>query len=218
MIIKGTRIILFTAVTLLGLLSISRAATLFTFNGDCSGGANCFGSTYTLIIGDANDANSTTYTAALIIDTAGYNGGQAFIDAVDVKVVNSLISNTFALTLAPGGAANWQTTFNTGQAATDCGSGGGFFICARDPDPNDLAPVGGILEWDWTFSSNDSIAFGHIGASYNNAAGTVEGQNTSISNATGTPGGKIPEPSALILLGSGLLVVGGLVRKFRKKN
>jgi PEP-CTERM motif len=79
------------------------------------------------------------------------------------------------------------------------------------------------LEWDWTFSSNDSIAFGHIGASYNNAAGTVEGQNTSISNATGAPGGgapggKIPEPSALILLGSGLLALGGIVGKISKKN
>jgi hypothetical protein len=34
----------------------------------------------------------------------------------------------------------------------------------------------------------------------------------------GSQGGKIPEPSALMLLGSGLLVVGGVVRKFRKKN
>ena len=138
-----------------------------------------------------------------------------YIDAVDIKVVTSLISNTFALTLAPGGKDNWESFFNAGQAATDCGSGGGFFFCARDPNPNTVAAVGGTLEWDWTFSSLDAIAFGHIGASYNNETGTVNGQNTSISNATTTT---VPEASTLLLVGVGLVMLAGAARRFNKNK
>ncbi len=198
----------------------ANATLLVTFTGDCST-ATCFGSTYTLSIGDAGDAVSTTYDAKLKIDTTGYVapippfslGEQVYIDAVDIKVVTSLINNTFALTGAPGGASNWDSFFNNGQAATDCGSGGGFFFCARDPNTNTLAPVGGILEWDWTFSSIDAIAFGHIGASYNNETGTINGQNTSISNATTT---KVPEPGTILMLGAGLLIIAGVARRFTK--
>jgi hypothetical protein len=71
-----------------------------------------------------------------------------------------------------------------------------------------LAQVGGVLTWDWTFSSNDQISFGHIGASYNNEAGTLNGQNTSIKSAT------LPAPTTVLLLGAGLIVLSGVARKF----
>ena len=193
----------------LGAPNSAPATPLYNFNGDC-GSASCFGSTYTLVIGDANDPVSTTYTATLIINTAGYTGPGQFVDAVDFKVVNSLIGGGYALTDAPGGAANWLSYFNSGQAANDCGSGGGFKVCAKDPNPNNLAPVGGILEWGWTFNSSDQISFGHIGASYNNAAGTINGNNTSISSAA-TP---LDAPATFILLGGGLVLLSGVARKF----
>ena len=191
------------------------ANTLYTFLGDCST-ASCFGSTYTLVVGDANDLTNTTYTASLTIDTSGYNGPIAspvYIDAVDIKVVNSIINPPgVALTNAPGGASNWDIFFNEGQSATDCSAGGGFFICARDANPNNLAPVGGILSWLWTFSSNDAISFGHIGASYNNAAGTINGNNTSISGAV-----PLPEPPAFLLVGVGLLALVAVGRRYRSE-
>jgi hypothetical protein len=195
-----------SVLAVLGAPITTPAAPLYTFSGDCGGGANCFGSTYTLIIGDANDAQNTTYTAQLTINTANYNGPGQYIDSVDFKVVNGISS--FALTDAPGGAANWSSVFNSGQAATDCGSGGGFFVCARDPNPNNLAPVTlGIVTWDWTFSSTNPISFGHIGASYNNAAGTINGNNTSISYAT------LSTPTTILLLASGLIALAGLLAK-----
>jgi hypothetical protein len=202
----------------LGLLYAPRTAQatpLYTFIGDCST-ANCFGSTYTLIIGDAGDSTNTTYTARLIIDTTGYDNtvpAPAYIDAVDFKVVNSLINNnTFSLVDAPGGATNWESFFNNGQATNDCdSSGGGFKVCSKDPDSNTLAPVGDILKWDWTFSSADQISFGHIGASYNNYDGSINGQNTSIKYAS------LPGPTTGLLLGTGLIVLGGVARKFGPK-
>ena len=184
------------------------ATPLYNFVGDCGGSANCFGSTYKLIIGDAGDMVSTTYTATLIIDTSLYNNtvpNPAYIDAVDFKVVNNV--STSSLVNAPGGAANWDSYFNSKQAANDCGSGQGFFVCAKDPNPNNLAPVGGELTWDWTFSSSNPISFGHIGASYNNYLGTINGNNTSIS----TP---LDAPATFMLLGGGLVLLSGVAGKF----
>jgi hypothetical protein len=68
--------------------------------------------------------------------------------------------------------------------------------------------LGGILTWDWTFASTDPISFGHIGASYNNAAGTINGNNTSIGSA------KLPSPSTMFLLGAGLILLSWVMRKF----
>lgn len=211
---KRTTFSLIIAAVIIWSVPVS-ANTLYTFVGDCST-ASCFGSTYTLVVGDANDLTNTTYTASLTIDTSGYNGPIAspvFIDAVDIKVVNSIINPPgVALTNAPGGASNWDIVFNNGQAATDCSAGGGFFICARDPSTNNLAPVGGILNWLWTFSSNDAISFGHIGASYNNADGTTNGNNTSISSAVA-----VPEPPAFLLVGVGLLAIVAVGRRYRSE-
>ena len=123
----------------------------------------------------------------------------------------SIVVSSYALTDGPGGAGNWLSYFNSGQAANDCGSGGGSKVCAKDPNPNNLAPVGGILTWGWTFGSNDPISFGHIGASYNNAAGSMNGNNTSISATLDAPG-------TLILLGAGLVVLNGVARKFSPRK
>jgi len=210
---KRTTFSLIIAAVIIWSVPVS-ANTLYTFLGDCST-ASCFGSTYTLVIGDANDATNSTYTANLIIDTSAYSGipSPVYIDAVDIKVVNSIINPPgIVLTDAPGGASNWDIVFNNGQAATDCSAGGGFFICARDPNANNLAPVGGILNWLWTFSSNDAISFGHIGASYNNAAGTINGNNTSISGAV-----PLPEPPAFLLVGVGLLAIVAVGRRYRSE-
>lgn len=106
----------------------AHANLLFTFAGDCST-TTCFGSTYTLKIGDAGDAMSSTYDAQLLTDTT-------------------------------------------------------------------------------------PIAFGHIGASYNNEAGTANGENTSISNGSTIA---VPEASTLLLIGIGLVALAGITRRFSGK-
>jgi hypothetical protein len=195
--------------------AIPAEATLTTFTGDCSA-INCFGSTFTLSVDDLNDGNSTTYKATLTIDATNYSSnisGQVYIDAVDIKIVNT--ASSVDLTAAPTNLNGWNDTFNSGQAATDCGSGAGFFACAADINPNDLAPVPGLWSWTWDFVTTDAISFGHIGASFNNAEGTINGQNVSISNATTTTT-TVPEPSAFLLTGVGLVMLAGAARRSAK--
>jgi hypothetical protein len=234
MLRKFSPVLVLAAFTALIMSTAAHATTLFTFNGDCSS-IECFGGTYTVVVTDANDADSSTYTASLTINATGYDGGitpPVFIDAVDIKIVSG--AATVDLIDAPGGTAGWTDTFNNGQAATDCGSGGGFFACARDEGTNSLAPVPGTHTWTWSFDTEGTIAFGHIGASYNNADGTVNGQNVSISDAGGTPGGgtpgggtpgggtpgggtpSVPEPASIFLVASGLIALRGIARRFRK--
>lgn len=169
----------------------------FATNSTCGG--DCFGSTYSLVIDDGGTAD-TNYHAILTVNTTQYSGPGTHISAVDFKVGNSVSSAT--LTSAPGDAANWFTVFNNGQAGQECSGSGQGFVTSCDQAPSNLAPVGGMLTWEWDFTSSSDITFGHLGVKYDNAAGNLQGQIISIST--------VPEPSATVLLGVALFVLAGL--------
>ena len=187
---------------------------------DCGG--DCFGLTYHLVVTDAADSNSSSFTASLTI-TGTYTGSMTYIGAVDIKPGSITSPPAPTLTTAPGGT--WTTRWEDGQSANNCDvTSSGKFLCSFDSGQNTLAPVttGTFVNytWAWNFSlDSGGYTFGHLGVNFTNSNDGCkdplnfdcrDGQNISLSS-----GGRVPEPEAFILCGLGLLILGFLGKKNR---
>jgi len=206
--------LMLAVLSVFGVPYFAGATTLFdaTINNDSlCGSGGCYGLTYELIITDAGDANASTYTGTIKI-TGTYTGALPFIAAVDFKPDGNTVT-TANLTAAPGGIGGWFTAINAGQAVGDCVGSGQGFICSSDMDPNNFAPTGVNLnyQWDWTFSMSGPLNPGHLGACFDIATDQPGGPCVSIDTFT-----KVPEPSTLVLVGLGLLVLGGATRRVNR--
>lgn len=194
------------AVAAIAVLAAPAAADTVTLSG-CS---SCFGSIYTLTVNPTTLGSTTDFTVTLTINTTGTSAGSATaISAVNFKISSSVSS--FTLTSAPGGTGAWVTSQNGINNAGCAGSGAGF-VCSQDTAPVTSAQLGGVFTWTWdiTIPSGSlftpNLAGSHIGAKYNNSAGTLNGFITSET----TP---IPEPGTLALFGTGLIALAGVIRR-----
>lgn len=187
-----------------GFSTLSLRADTVTLS-NCS---SCFGATFTLTV---TQVSGSTYHAVLTIDTSGYTGPGTHISAVSFKATND-VAPPLTLTAAPGGASGWITTQNNTNNA-GCASSGSGFVCSEDPAPVSLAPVGGILTWEWDFTlASGSTIFpgligGHIGTKFNNSSGTLNGNLVSETI--------VPEPSTTLLLPPALFLLFLLRRKIQ---
>lgn len=164
---------------------------------DCST-AGCIGGIYTLNVEQtAPDLYLATYT----IDTSvPFTVGATTLVDFDFKVANDYVN---AL-IVSGPTANLGDGPLTGSG---CGGNNGSFVCA------DIAPdlsVGGVHTWKVQFSATGLIdeSEWHVGARYT-APGKTRGWV--ISETAGGPA--VPEPTAALVFGFGMLVAGSLVKR-----
>ncbi|MEZ4332123.1 MAG: hypothetical protein R3F35_10240 [Myxococcota bacterium] len=164
---------------------------------DCAT-AGCIGGVYTL---NVERTGTNLYLATYTIDTSvPFSVGATTLVDFDFKVANDYVD---AMIVSGPGAALGEGPL-TGSG---CGGSNGSFVCA-DVSP-DLG-VGGVYTWKVRFGATGLIdeSEWHVGARYT-APGKTRGWV--ISETAGAPA--VPEPTAAMVFGFGMLVVGGLTRR-----
>lgn len=160
-------------------------------------GGSCIGGIYTL---DVTQTAPDLYLATYKIDTSvPFSVGATTLVDINIKVANDYLSPT--VVSGPGGALGEGPLTGSG-----CGGTNGSFVCL------DLSPtlaVGGVYTWKIQFGATsllDSSEW-HVGARYtapNKPRGWV------ISETVGSP---VPEPSAALIFGLGMVVAGSVARR-----
>jgi len=197
-----------------GLLMLAPLANADTIGPSCG---SCFGSTYTLSYNAT--ANPDVFDIYLTVDTSGYtNPSSNLLNAVALKLVSqsSSISSVSLVSPIPTG---FGTTVSSGLNANGCAGGGGGFFCSESSglglavgDPSDIY----TFKWQLTLTSPGALLTGLDEASVKALYVTVDGQQNGLTseNITLSPGTPaVPEPSSLILLGTGAIAIAGTLRR-----
>jgi hypothetical protein len=180
-------------------LGLGLAGTASAISVDCSSvGGSCIGGVYSL---DVTETSPNLYLATYTIDTSvPFSVGATSLVDFNLKIANSYLTPT--VTSGPGGVLGAGPLTGSGCSGTN-----GGFLCV------DLSPtlaVGGVYTWKIQFGATsllDSSEW-HIGARYvapNKTRGWV------ISETGAAPA--VPEPSAALIFGLGMLVAGGFVER-----
>ena len=175
---------------------------------------SCFGSIYTLT--DTTTANPGVFDVFLTVNTTGFTGTSTdLLNAVALKLTSQASDLTsIQLLSAP---STFTTVLSTGLNANGCtGPSGGFFCIQSTGLGVPLASPGDIYNFSFavTLASGSSFLSGPGAASVKALYVTSTGkQNGLTSEAITLTPAPVPEPSTLVLMGTGLLGLALVSRK-----
>ena len=198
-------------------------------NADTIGGASCascFGSTYTLTYGTT--ANPNVFDIYLTVDATGFTKASTDkLNSVSLKLT-SQSSNITSVNLVSPIPTGFGTTIAGGLNADGCAGNGNGSFCSQSTGLGlDVAGAGDIYTFNWKLTVVDpsKIYFNLDEASVKVLYVVGTGKNSGKPDATtaenitlndiaaATTSSPVPEPSSLVLFGTGALSVAAALRR-----